>query len=279
MTTSADESALLAAIAADLEDDTVRLAYADFLDEHGDAAARDRAELIRTHFQIREIDSIEHTCSPNGGYESTCPACGAYCESERLHNRESELLSVHPEWTRWPCPECKREGRIYNQYGGRSDCPHCGGQGFVLAYYSEWDRGFPGWVTLPTWAGAVREVAVDGGHPAPIQHLWEPTPRLRALAKTPPWGVPLRGVRIGEAKPDERGKVQVGEVTMDIGMGKSYWWWRQGFGSGTAADLPSVIFNELNHPRIHTHNGNNYPTERAALDDLARAVLEFGRRA
>src|SRR5215213_4661741 len=49
-----DEDALLAAIAANPEEDTPRLAYADWLDEHADAlpgrapdAVRARAEFIR----------------------------------------------------------------------------------------------------------------------------------------------------------------------------------------------------------------------------------------
>jgi uncharacterized protein (TIGR02996 family) len=42
-----DEHALLAAIAADPDDDTVRLAYADFLDELGGESNAARAEFIR----------------------------------------------------------------------------------------------------------------------------------------------------------------------------------------------------------------------------------------
>ncbi|MBY0457520.1 MAG: TIGR02996 domain-containing protein [Gemmataceae bacterium] len=42
-----DKAALVRAIADDPGDDTVRLAFADWLDEHGDAADRARAEFIR----------------------------------------------------------------------------------------------------------------------------------------------------------------------------------------------------------------------------------------
>jgi len=42
-----DEHALLAAIAANPDDDTVRLAYADFLDEQGDEVKQAHAEYIR----------------------------------------------------------------------------------------------------------------------------------------------------------------------------------------------------------------------------------------
>ena len=46
-----DEAALQTAILANPDDDTPRLAYADWLDEHGDAAARDRAEFIRLQIE------------------------------------------------------------------------------------------------------------------------------------------------------------------------------------------------------------------------------------
>jgi len=44
-----DAAALLAAMAADPADDTVRLAYADFLDENGDT---DRAEFVRVQCEL-----------------------------------------------------------------------------------------------------------------------------------------------------------------------------------------------------------------------------------
>ena len=47
---SPDESALLAAISADPADDTARLVYADWLDEHAQPA---RAEFIRVQVEPR----------------------------------------------------------------------------------------------------------------------------------------------------------------------------------------------------------------------------------
>jgi uncharacterized protein (TIGR02996 family) len=51
MRVSDTERALLAAVAAAPDEDTPRLAYADFLDERGDAPASDRAALIRLQVQ------------------------------------------------------------------------------------------------------------------------------------------------------------------------------------------------------------------------------------
>lgn len=314
-TLNRDRTAFLAAIKASPDDDTARLVYADFLDEHGkEADDHDRAELIRVHFQIDEVDAIEHTCLPNGGYESTCPACGAYCESERLHNRADELIDAHPEWTRWPCPECgggHRASEYAGYHGG--PCMACG-NGDLLQRMAEidydmlemkriaveWDRGFPGWVTLSTWNDAVtypqlracswcegtgRERIADaagdmddvdcrkcGGHGDVSKEY--PTHRLKALAQLPPWGVPLRGVRIGEAKPDRNG---------------AGWCWfdrdridQQTSFATPKSRIPSVIFRLLNHWDTNKNpdlRWRPYPTERAALDALAAAVLEFGRTA
>ena len=56
---SADEKALLAAVCADPEDDTVRLAYADWLDERGDPASTDRAAFIRVQIEAaRELTTL-----------------------------------------------------------------------------------------------------------------------------------------------------------------------------------------------------------------------------
>ncbi len=53
-----DEHALLAAIAANPDDDTVRLAYADFLDEQGGDSNVARAEFIRIHIRlVRQRDA------------------------------------------------------------------------------------------------------------------------------------------------------------------------------------------------------------------------------
>ncbi len=52
-----DEAALLAAIAANPDDDTVRLAYADFLDEQGGEVNAARAEFIRLHIRAARPDS------------------------------------------------------------------------------------------------------------------------------------------------------------------------------------------------------------------------------
>lgn len=50
-----DGDALLAAILAHPDEDVPRLAYADWLDEHGGAAARDRAEFVRAQVELARV--------------------------------------------------------------------------------------------------------------------------------------------------------------------------------------------------------------------------------
>ena len=50
-----DRDALLAAIRANPDEDTPRLMFADWLDEHGDDASRTRAEFIRLQCEIARL--------------------------------------------------------------------------------------------------------------------------------------------------------------------------------------------------------------------------------
>jgi uncharacterized protein (TIGR02996 family) len=54
-----DGDALLAAILAHPDEDVPRLAYADWLDEHGGAAARDRAEFVRAQVALARLVPVE----------------------------------------------------------------------------------------------------------------------------------------------------------------------------------------------------------------------------
>jgi uncharacterized protein (TIGR02996 family) len=80
-----EQAALLAAIAAHPEEDTPRLAYADWLDEHaGDtpdpAAARVRAEFIRVQCELKKYEHLPS--SQQQGYAG-------------LYRRQNEILTHH----------------------------------------------------------------------------------------------------------------------------------------------------------------------------------------
>ena len=78
-----DEDALLAAIAAHPEEDTPRLAYADWLDEHADAfpGAGTRAEFIRVQCEVARVRRL--------GPQERDP------RYEWFRAREQELLASH----------------------------------------------------------------------------------------------------------------------------------------------------------------------------------------
>ena len=86
-----DEAALLAAIAAQPDEDTPRLVYADWLDEFADAlpdpaAARVRAEFIRVQCQIRRLDDPFLADAGEPAVAGT---------SDDLWRRQEELLENH----------------------------------------------------------------------------------------------------------------------------------------------------------------------------------------
>src|SRR5262245_47849809 len=74
------EQAFLDAIRADPDDDTPRLVFADWLDEHGDADARARAELMRVQCELaRWVPDLRRRT--------------------QLQRRERELIAQHgPRW-------------------------------------------------------------------------------------------------------------------------------------------------------------------------------------
>jgi uncharacterized protein (TIGR02996 family) len=82
-----DQAALLASVLAAPEDDGVRLIYADWLDENGEA---ERAEFIRVQCRLDalayELMSDEDCGDPN------CPGC---VEGRALRKRERALIRVH----------------------------------------------------------------------------------------------------------------------------------------------------------------------------------------
>lgn len=119
--TTTDETALLAAIAADLGDDTVRLAYADWLDENDQP---DRAEFIRVQ--------VELCCLNNADIKTF--TIGDNDRRRTLHARECQLLIQHAhEWL----PLMLRE-----QVAGD-------GTRYPYAYPVVFRRGFIASVTVP----------------------------------------------------------------------------------------------------------------------------------
>ena len=119
-----DREAFLRAVCENPADDTPRLVFADWLDEHGDRPDDPaRAEFIRVQGELAGWRT-----PPGSGSED-------YRWHTRMKRRESELLAAHPEWSRCRCPECDGKGTTatdyYGLHGGRHliTCRTCGGTG------------------------------------------------------------------------------------------------------------------------------------------------------
>ena len=124
MTTHDTRSQLLAEIAASPDDDTLRLAFADWLDEHGDPADADRAEFIRVQCELAPLNDLADSVHPMAMLGSDG------IKREALLARSYQLLSAHPEWSRCRCPECDGSGDQGKKNGHDGlACPACGGTG------------------------------------------------------------------------------------------------------------------------------------------------------
>ena len=193
-------SQLLAEIAARPGDDTLRLAFADWLDEHGDRPDdAGRAEFIR-------LDVERHRRWPDFARVREADRPTTYSDWERLAAVEKRLLELgtaHPEWSRCLCPRCGGKGTTETDYYGLHGerrrvvtCPTCSGTGDLFLRHVDdrthateprtvkFARGFPDAVTCtlaeafgtdgtPTaWAievvrqtPVVRLVLTDAGEP------------------------------------------------------------------------------------------------------------------
>lgn len=145
--TSADEIALLAAMRAEPDEDAVRLAWADFLDEQ---AGREtpRGQLIRVQVELAGIKSRGLEWSERherwrDTKNNKYPAMTAdLVHAAESRTRESALIAEHGDaWRRsaW-CEECKGKGRVnlgpakmsmgkqvFQAVGCEINCPKCFG--------------------------------------------------------------------------------------------------------------------------------------------------------
>lgn len=218
----------LASIKADPGDRTRQLGFADWLQENGH---EERAELVRVTMRIAEIEAL----LPKNPDDMTQDDVIRHDIRECCVQVRAELEA---RLSAWPCPGCGGKG----YHGSRqhsSECFACGGSGDVLRRLANCgkcdgrgcqscDRNgrirplFPltfraGYVvgcTVPTVGALVRECPNCRGETNLSRgqyckgYGYIPTPRLRALAATPPWGVPLEWVRVEDAT-----------ILGDIGMG------------------------------------------------------------
>jgi uncharacterized protein (TIGR02996 family) len=138
-----EQAAFIRAICTDPADDTARLVYADWLDEHDQPA---RAEFIRVGVELERCHGV------STGFKATS-----------LADRSAELLATHErEWRGWVlhCKRCGGRGKSldprYNFFPTDDPCPQCKGIGSHVA--STWTRGFVSGIacTLETFETAAK---------------------------------------------------------------------------------------------------------------------------
>jgi hypothetical protein len=268
-------------------DDGARAALLDYLEESDDHELHDRAELCRLTEELEAMVRGGKKLAEDTETRKTCE-----CRSCILLRR---IVSLQSRLSAWPCRngqwKCGK-GRWAKVNGGYDDewVPHepCNGTGDMLQYRGRisteslpltWDCGYPRWVTLPTMADAVQEdqlsrdtrirLGMEGLPPSG----YAPTPRLRALASVPPWGVPLEGVRIGDRSPNGAPGYDKPAV-FD-------WYDAARVATYPASEIPTPVFDLLRRFGGESHYSADcyveYPTESAAVDALARAVITFAR--
>lgn len=292
--TMTTEAALLAAIAADLTDDTVRLAYADRLQEQGDDA---RAEFIRVQCRIA---AIQRGCSCGlcvklrGGGQHTNGGCAVDKERDEqpddssrnvhLRVRESALLAANPAWLTCPCPSptCV--------FITKQECRLCNGTGDLFhGFHPTPRRGFLESLTVPTMSVAAR-LEMDrcprcfggllpsddadfnycdrcAGSGEVLNARRRPTPWLRAVLAACPT---LEMVRVADRVPYHN-------------AAGCYVWTRDGGvteGLHPTAEISGPVFALLAGDIDIMNRGEwrTYRTPDAATDVLARAVVAWGRK-
>ena len=163
-----DEDALLAAICADPADDTARLVFADYLQEHGGKVEAAWAMFIRAHVRLG-------TGTETAGDVPTVQRLGSDYWLKHFVARLGFPAAV----------------RLVSSAADPSDLP---GSGVTLA---DWERGFPTALSADypalrrEWAALVdrvpfRRLSVDGIEDEAVEDLvaWPRLERLTALALT-----------------------------------------------------------------------------------------------
>lgn len=172
--TNPDRAAFNRSILDNPADDTVRLVYADYLDEHGDCADdHARAEFIRLQIDLALIPGLREANAGPGGIEwirslvrgakDTGPDHPALLEDRRLleeysrlSDREGRLLNGHEaEWRKGPvCPKCwSTPGCGKGHYNVSNKCGACDGTGDA--------GGLTSWVLIPGATETKRQPPVE----------------------------------------------------------------------------------------------------------------------
>lgn len=247
MTITTTHAGFISDICEHLEDDSIRLIYADWLEDHGDP---ERAEFIRVQVELngprQELDAIQR---------QGCWAC---------HNRRVLLSRIAGGQT-MPSP-CKRCDDLEYYVRSREVKERSYLEANAYELGEECLHGKPGWHV----AGPGELIAVNGitlffrrGFLAEIHAP------LAVLEKHLPALVrqhPITRVRATDKEPEERR-----DSTLFI-------WWRGDTSPASRICLPGKVWEEFEkEPHCVWRHAKDYPTAEAAHAALSEAMLRLAK--
>lgn len=237
MTAAIDGKGLLDAILADPSSDDLRLIYADWLEDEGQA---ERAEFVRVQIRIATLEAAS-------GHPRTTPLalsckCAVCEEAAPLRRRERSLLSEAANWWGWLAD-------LYPLLGTHAiaDLNRCSDD---AAHGVRFRRGFVETVRCPLAAWNAHGPAIVRAHPVQRVELTDRKP-LRIDS------------RLG--------------VTPRVGWRVDDGGWATGDAEEDACLLPGAIFARLSAPENKLTLSANYPDGEAALLALSDALLTWAK--
>lgn len=145
--------ALLAAVIAEPDDDTIRLVAADFLEEQGDG---DRAAFIRIQVELARLHAMGE---------------GKSLEADLLRAKERAFLGpLSLDWKFWAAEACPELVKMPSKGGGRDPLK---GMTFEGAERLTWRRGFVEAVTCPAGTWLRHGLSIRKRQPIRLVHLSE----------------------------------------------------------------------------------------------------------
>lgn len=304
MTTSNTGSQLLAEIAANPDEDTPRLMYADWLDEHAGTVPCRKCNGTKIYkwedetdwgTPIPRKDPCWH-CQQTGEapddsrdraefirvqhrltrpFRTCSPVCSQECGHAKdcklelkfaLIQRERQLLDAHPEWSRCRCPRmADRQWGPSDPRGCSPTCPTCGGTGDLFV-----SPGVSG-------ASKPRTVTFARGFPDSV------TCTLAEAFGTD--GTPTSwAVAVVRQTPVTRFVVTDRRPEQDRGDQRPVWFNRGQVSNQTVMEstIPEFVYEEMrgyDNVPCPPHIGKWYPTAESAVTALAIAAGRVVRRA
>lgn len=278
-----DRESFIAAIRANPDDDTLRLVFADWLQEQGED---DRAEFIRAQVEF-DRHPLRHEVAARN-YEVRARRRQEWDQAFWLHERQLFLISFHPEW-RPVCPACSGQGwtPFPDPAGGsslRNVCSYCNGDGRLIRANGlhRFDRGFLNSVPVPALATVlIHETEDDGAvFPGSDQQIqiytgrWRPTEYARNLLRDHPL--------LTRIKPrDLVDNVFTDEGVAHDGVNNYGWWDEAGTATGNEGNVPTIIFDAMwatagknSKRQDDTGRWLVWLTLKEAVDELAIAVCD-----